>query len=95
MCFGGTSGSKKSTAKTQPKANDISEPQAPIEPPKPQPKPQRTQFDWWIPPRNTDPILSLNPLATGQPQTLDDFRRTGRARLTIPLRGSGLGIPGR
>lgn len=103
MCFGaifGGGGSRPSTQPVIPPPSDTaSTPKANPNPNlstlDPEPEKKKKRPDWWTPPNNIEPILSLNPEATNQPQSVYDLRNTGRSRLTIPLRGSGLGIPGR
>lgn len=85
MCFGGSKKKKKTTT-------TIPDPSPVPEPPE---KQIRTAFDWWMPPQIRDPFLSLNPLATKTPQTVEELRNRGRSTLTIPVRRSGVGIPGR
>lgn len=93
MCFGG-GGSKPTPAPTPTQA-----PKPPLTIPTPdeQERKRKKQFDWWDLPKTTEPILSLNPLATRQPQTEDQLRNMGRSSLTISVRQSrsGVGIPGR
>ena len=101
MCFGGSSkssGSKRNSTVIPTETPVISTPTPTptIDLTIPDPvttEPQKNvtkKFDWWAPPSTHKPILSLNPLATNQPQSVYDLRNTGRSRLTIPLRGSGI-----